>query len=286
MNQEEKNLSQEINDIFKIIEKKTYIELSKLNSKPYTKGITIYINKFIDKYCNLNSFTNKTIMRYINYLGIKFTNNYLNNNYKNISRNKYIVKKFILLIYLSIYNYHISILKQTVSDSSNKYFIIKRLYYLLKKISPITSKLYLDQIIDIKGLGMILKMLIIFSINDDYEKMKKYSDIKNFMYFKECLNIIFNTFNEKSKEDEKKFLVDIFKYVNDNICFRDRDNTNINYTNKFYLLHNDHKTTKLIKLLYSIYLINNKDLTRIYFDFLSNIYFFHFSYNNLIWQYH
>ena len=59
---------------------------------------------------------------------------------------------------------------------------------------------------------------------------------------------------------------------------------NLNYTNKFYLLHNDNKTTKLIKLLNNIYEINNKDLTKIYFEFLNNIYFFNFSYNNLNWQ--
>ncbi len=50
------------------------------------------------------------------------------------------------------------------------------------------------------------------------------------------------------------------------------------------MLHNDYKTTKLIKLMNFIYKINNEKLTKIYFEFLINIYYFQYSYNNFNWD--
>ena len=50
------------------------------------------------------------------------------------------------------------------------------------------------------------------------------------------------------------------------------------------MLHNDYKTTKFIKLMNFIYRINNKELTKIYFEFLINIYYFQYSYNNFNWD--
>ena len=172
-------------------------------------------------------------------------------------------------------------------EQSKKYLYFKKLYSLLKLVSSITSKLYLDKIIDITDLEIILKILIIFTVNDNYKDIKENSDIKNFMYFKECLNILVISFNKKDTDKtEQKFLVDIFNFMNNSIIFRDKNNTNLNYTNKIYLLHNDYKTTKLLKLMKFIHKINNKDLTNIFFEFLINIYYFQFSYNNFTWQFY
>ena len=151
-------------------------------------------------------------------------------------------------------------------------------------MTAFTSKFYIDKLIDISELGIILKMLIAFSVNNTYEDIKVNTDIKNLMYFKECISIILITFKENHDENEQKFLINIFNYINTNICFQDKEKLKPNYTNKFYLLHNDYKTTKLIKLMNFIYKINNKELTKIYFTFLINIYYFQFSYNNLAWN--
>ena len=153
-------------------------------------------------------------------------------------------------------------------------------------MSSVINKLYTYKIIDIGELKVFLKLLINFSMNDEYKNIKENNDIKNIMYFKECLNIIFILFNSKSDENEQKLLIEIFNYINNNICFLDKNNINLNYTNKFYLLHNHNKTTKLIKLLNNIYEINNKNLTKIYFEFINNIFFFNYSYNNFIWQFY
>ena len=71
--------------------------------------------------------------------------------------------------------------------------------------------------------------------------------------------------------------------MNSNICYIDKENKFMNYTNKFYLLNNDNSTTKFISLMRLIYEIDNPNLTKEYFEFLSNIYFFQNKYNNLNW---
>ena len=279
------NFEQEIKELLNTLKTKRTIELNKLNIKSYSKGIIICTNEFINMFINnLKLSKRKNFRRYINYLNIKYGQYFPNNNNKFITSNKTEIKKLILLIYLLIYLNQISTHKNTNINSSKKYLFIKKLYILLKLMSSVINKLYKYKIIDIDDLKIFLKLLIIFTMNDEYKNIKENSDIKNLMYLKECLNIIFILFNNKSNEDEQKFLIEIFNYINNNICFLDKNNMNLNYTNKFYLLHNDNKTTKLIKLLNNIYEINNKDLTKIYFEFLNNIYFFNFSYNNLNWQ--
>ena len=128
-------------------------------------------------------------------------------------------------------------------------------------------------------------MLIFFTVNDDLTDMKENNDIKNIMYLKECLNILFITFDEKSSEIEQKCLIQIFDYINNTIFFRDKDKKTLNYTNKIYMLHNDCKTTKLINLMKIIHKINNENLTKIYYDILSNIYYFQYSYNDFSWNF-
>ena len=285
MNSLESNIEKQIINLFNLFKTKGKLELNKMNSESYSKGIIIFINEFVNKYINLHSYKREKLWRYLNYLSNKFGKTIVSNiGNKYMASNKKAIKKIIVLIYLLIYRNEISTLNNEDIDNSKKYFIIKKLYNLLKIMSSIVSKLYIDKIISLDELGVLLKILIIFSMNNEYKDIKENNDIKNLMYFKECLNIIFITFNDKSSENEQKFLIDIFNYINNNICFRDKNNINLNYTNKFYLLHNDYKTTNLVKLLRNIYEINNEDLTKVYFDLLNNIYFFHFSYNNLTWQ--
>ena len=278
------NIEEEINTIFNNLMLKGNLELNKLNSENYTKGIIFLINKFIDEFINLNSFKRNRIWRNIIFLSNKFKNNSLNIDFGYKLLDKIIIKRIILLIYILIYKYQIWIMNKANIDSSDKYLVIKRLYNLINKISPILSKLYINNIIELSELEVILKMLIIFTMNDNYENINENTDIKNLLYFKECLNILQIIFNKESSEEEQIFLVNIFNYINSNFCFRDSDNKIRNYTNKFYLLRNDYKTTQLVKLFNFIYEINNKNLTKIFFEFLINIYYFQFSYNNLVWQ--
>ena len=287
MNNAGLNIEQEIKEIIINLERKGKIELNKIYSKQYSKIILILFNEYINTYINLNSTKQKNFLRNLNYLSIKSEKAHLNidNKYKTYKiKNKETIKAITLLIYLFIYRYHISTMDNANIDSPKKYLIIRKLFNLLNYISPIISILYKSKILDIFELGILLKSLIIFSMNNKYKLIRENNDIKNLMYFKECLNIIFIILNDKSDEKEQQIIIDIFKYINNNICFRDKNNKNINYTNKFYLLHNDNKTTKLIKYLNNIYEINNEELTKIYFEFLNNIYYFNYSYNNLTWQ--
>ena len=281
MNSSEINLQQELEELFNILKTKGKIELNKLNPESCFKKNIIYINEFINTYINLNKLKMNNFLRNLNYLRFKHKGVYLDK-YK--TAYKKAIKKLILLIYLLIYRNQISTQNNRHIDSFKKYSIFKKLYNLLQIMSSIISILYKVKVINIEELEILLKLLIIFSMNNEYKSIKENNDIKNLMYFKECLNILFIVFNDKSDKNEQKFLIEIFNYINSNICFRDKNNTSINYTNKFYLLHNDNKTTKLVKLLNNIYEINNKDLTKIYFEFLNNIYYFNFSYNNLTWQ--
>ena len=277
------DLKKAIEQLFDNLIIKGNIELNKINSEQYTNGIIVCIYKFIDKYINLDSHKRNKNWRNINYIKNKIYNSIAGNLRYKITNIKY-TKKIFLLIYLMIFKYHISIPKPSNFDLSNKFLKIKKLYNFLKIMSSITSKFYLGKIIDISELRIILKMLIIFSINDTDTDIKVNADFINLMYFKECINIILIIFNGNPNEIEKQFLIDIFNYINCNICFRDKDKMNLNYTNKYYMLHNDNKTTKLIKLMYFIYKIDNIDLIKIYFEFLINIYYFQYSYNNLNWD--
>ena len=277
----EQNLEQEIVEIYKSLTSITNIPFKQFSSKTYTKGIIFCSNKFINKYINLASKRKNRISSYINFLKYKFIK-MPSDNFK--KANKENIKKVVLLIYISLFRYQVSISLNKNIESSHKYLIFTKLHKFLKIMSSTIGKLFFTKIIDISELGAILKMLIIFSMNNTFKELKENNDIKNMMYFKECLNIIYIIFSKTSNKDEQIFLIDIFKYICNNICFRDKLNNNLNYTNKFFMLHNDWKTTKLIKLLTLIHKINNNDLTEVYLGFLSNIYYFQFGYNNLTWQ--
>ena len=285
MNSIEINYEQRIKELYNNLISKVNIGFNKIIKEPYKNGIIKCIHKFVNTYINLNSFKRNKIWRNINFPKIKSRKTSLNIEIKYKINNKENIIKVLFLIYMMIYVEEASILKNNI-DSSQKFLYIKKLYNFLKIISSIVSELYKDNIIDLAELEVIIKMLIIFAMNNDSDDFKENNDIKNMMFFKECLNILKLIFQLKSNEIEQKFLIDIFKYINNNICYRDKNNKNLNYTNKFYIFHNDNKTTNLIKFLNFIYNINNKELTQIYFEFLSSIYNFQNSYNNLNWDFY
>ena len=181
---------------------KAKIDFNKLNSDQYSKGVIIYVYKCIEKYINLDSYKKKRIWRNINFSSKAFYRIYSTGFRNNAIKQKHI-KKVFSLTYLMMFTYQISIQR----NSSKKFFIIKKLYNALKILSTFTSKFYFGKIIDISDLGIILKLLIIFSINNTYFDIKLNSDIINLMYLKECLNIILIIFNEKTNKIEQTFLI-------------------------------------------------------------------------------
>ena len=196
----------------------------------------------------------------------------------------------LFLFYLSIFRYQISWQADIDIDNDNSKIIykkIKKIYKLLHIISLISLKSYLDKVINLEDLELILKMLVLFSINNHKNlDIKEKSNIENIMYLKECIGIIRIIYKDKSSKEEQNLLINILKYINDNICLSDNNNNEkivLNYTNRFYLINNDHNTTQLLKLMLIIYKINNPDINNAYFDLISNIYCFQFKYNNFFW---
>ena len=292
MDPEGNNIEQEVKGIFNNIMTKGNIQLNKLYTGDISKGVITFMNKLIFNY--IKEYPNKennpqkgnNICRFISFLSKKFSKKPLDNIYKYSTKNKTRIQKIILLIYIMIYRNQISIMRSSKIKASEKYLSVKKLYYLLKKMSAMLSKLYFDKIFNLEEFEIIMKMLIIFTVNDNYKEIKENNDIKNISYLKECLNIIQMTFNEKSSANEQQFLVNLFNYINVSICFMNKNAQKLNYTNKIYMLHNDCKTTKLMNLMSYMHRINNDKLTDIYYKLLCNIYYFQNSYNNFSWDYY
>ena len=228
----------------------------------------------------------RIFLRNFNYLNNQITSGKLLNGalkYKLSNKNNVINLNLFLLVYIIIFYFQISSQNSDKINSENKYLLIKLLYNILKKISSIISKLYLDKLLDLEQLEIIIKTLIILSINNSYNiEIKDNNNLENIMYLKQSLKIIKIIFNLNSSEQEQIFLINIFKYINRIICHLDIDNNIINYTNKFYMINNDSKTTKLLNFMNIIYKINNKELNKAYFELINNIYNFQFNYNNFI----
>ena len=285
------NGNNEIKTLYNNLKSKGNLQLQKFNSNSefiFTSNM-IHIYRAINIYVNLNSFKRRIILRNINYLNKKFINLELSNNisfkYKFSNNNE--VRKLILLFHLILY--HIQIVLQNSKDihSELKCKIIKQLYNLNSIVSTFIPKFYLDNIINIDDLEILLKMFILFSINNyDNFDIKENNDIENIMYLKECLKIIKIIYSNNSSLEEEKLLTTILNYINNNICYIDKNNSYLNYTNKFYMNKNDHNTTKLLDLMAIIHKINNPKLNDIYFELLSNIYFFQFEYNNFNWPFY
>ena len=286
MESERNNIEKEVKEIIIIIMTKGNIQLNKLFDGDISKSIIIFINKLINNYINIYSHKRNNVCRFITFLTKKFAKRPLDNNYRYSSKNKTNIKKLILWIYLMIYRNQLSIMNSKIIKSVEKYLSVKKLYYLLKKMTPILSKLYIDKIFEIEELEIIMKMLIIFTVNDNYKEIKENNDIKNIMYLKECLKIIYMTFSKNPSEIEQQFLINIFTYINTAICYLDKNEKKLNYTNKIYMLHNDCKTTKLMKLMDFMHKINNDKLTEIFFKLLCNIYYFQYDYKNCSWDFY
>ena len=284
MEPDENNMEKEVKEIINNITTKGNIQLNKLFNGNYSKGIINFIYNLFENYINLYSHKANNICRFINFLKKKFMKDSFNNSYKFITKNKTSIKKIILLIYLMIYRNQIYVINSAKIIKAQQFLIEKKLYLLLKKMTPILSKLYIDKILNIVELEIIMKMLIIFTVNDKYKEIKENNDIKNIMYLKECLNIILITFNENSSQNEQKYLIDIFTYINNVICYIDKNNQRLNYTNKIYMMNNDCKTTNLLNLMDFMHKINNDNLTKKYYELLCNIYYFQYSYNNFTWK--
>ena len=286
MELEGNNIEQEVKEIFNNIITKGNIQLNKLYVGDFSKRIITFLNKLINNYINIYLEERNNILRFIIFLSKKFSKRPLDNSYKYSTKNKVNIKKILLLIYLMIYRNQISITNNKEMEESKKFLIIKKLYHLLKKMTPILSKLYLDKILEIDEFKNIMKLLIIFTVNDKYKDIKENNDIKNIMYLKICLNIILLTFNEHPSEIEQQLLIDIFTYINTVIFYMDKNEQKLNYTNKIYMLHNDCKTTKLMKLMDFMHKINNDNLTKKYYQILSNIYYFQYGYDNFSWDFY
>ena len=274
-----------INKLLNNLEKKE-IQIQQFfsNYNFISKSKIIYIFKLIKIFSIIPLINKRIIFRYINYLNKKAIDQSSNNySKKKVSKGENTLKIF-LLIHMIIFIIKIDFKRKNYDEESDKniQFFNKKIFYFLELISTFISKLYLDKAIDINSLEMTFKIFILFTINDNLE-IKEKNDIENIVYLKECLKIINIIYKNKSSEKEQNLLINIFEYMNNNICYKDKDNKFMNYTNKIYLLNNDNNITKLISLMKLIYEINNSNLTKQYFEFLSNIYFFQFNYNNLNW---
>ena len=253
------------------------------------KSNTNFIYSLINKFIKLKTFKNKNILRNISYLNkdiLKSKSSYsisFRSKLSNINE----VKKYFLLFYMVLFHSQIYIQNNQNYSTIKKYYYIKKLYNLFKKISTYIPKLYFDKIINIEDLEILLKMFVLFSINN-YNNMdiRENNDLQNIMYLKESLKIIKIIYQNDSSQEEQNLLIRIFKYINNNICYSDKNNTTLNYANKFYMINNDHNTTKLLDLMNVIHKINNNDINNEYFELLSNIYMFQINYNNLSWPFY
>ena len=150
------------------------------NSKFITKSNIYYIYNLIDIYLNQKSFKRTKLARFLNYMNTKITSqnvSYLSSKYKLSKKEE--AKKIVILIYLILFHCQISLQKN--NNSKLKYYIIKKLYYLNKINSYIISKFYLDKFINISDLENILKILILLSINNNFD-IKGHNDIYNIMF--------------------------------------------------------------------------------------------------------
>ena len=167
----DEELEKEIKELFNNLIKKGNLEINKLNSRQYSKGIIICINKFIEKYINIDSHKSIAIWRNINFLNKKFRDiSSKKFGYKNTKKKD--IKNIFLLVYLMIFRCQISMPKTLSFNLSKKFLYIKKLYNFLKIMISFTSKFYSGKVIDISELGIILKMLIIFSINNTIHDLK------------------------------------------------------------------------------------------------------------------
>ena len=180
------------------------------------KSNTNFIYSLINKFIKLETSKKKQILRNISYLNKYILKSKSSYRFKLSNTNE--VKKFFVLFYMILFHSQIYIQNNQNYSSIKKYYYIKKLYYLFKSISTYIPKLYFDKIINIEDLEILLKMFVLFSINNSSDMdIRENNDLQNIMYLKECLKLIKIIYQNDSAQEEQNLLIRIFKYINNNI---------------------------------------------------------------------
>ena len=255
------------------------------------KIINFYLLEKENKNDRKNSLMIRIISKNIQFL-IKTLNN-INLNSKNKSykdEEQKIITKFFIIFTFSILNEVLKCKKNKDIDEKNKE--IKILNKLLKNILYIIGKLYLKKIINDENFELLLKIFLIFSITKSIESIELKKDekyeIKNFMFFNNCINlikIIFmkliklqNEFTQRQEEIINNIIIFIKDKMLDSIDKSDRNS----YINKIFLSKNDSKTTLLIDLIFIISKTKSKEIVNNFINLLNNIYIFNYGYENVM----
>ena len=301
-NEEEKNstinLIKSFNSFIEIISKidsLRYKELS-FNKKlfplylKYTKRI---IDFYIIKRSNIKSLSsNKKLLRYINFLNKLLKHKSIELKYKTFELAKQkIISGFFMGFIFNLLNNVLIIKKKDKKEQINHIRIINQ---LLNDILNIAGKLYIDKNINDDFFEFLLKLLIIFSLinsleNIEFQPHTKY-EIKNIIFSKSSINLIKNVFNNLIKlhneftEKQENIINNIILFFKDNILDSFENTNKNNYINKIFLVKNEYKIFQLLNLIPIISKTNSKknQIIKNFVEFLTNIYNFSFSYENIM----
>ena len=286
-NQKEKSYEEIISDIKqnqmdkeKLIYKEIiYTKNNSLLPMKYTYNLIIkYLNESVIKFGKRPKI--KTAMRNIAYFGKILINKNLKEKVKeNNNKNEEILLKYFISFNKNIWN----LISKNKNDQNEKN--IKENIYLSKIIQIILNIIgisYISGNINDDSFELIIKILLDFSFENISEnKEDKIQDLKYMMFFNETIKfikIIFNYFEDYSQK-QKDIIKNIFIHIKNNIL-GSLEKNNLNYTNKYFLSKYEHKTSLLNELAYIITKIHSTEITNIFIDLLTNIYFFNFNYDN------
>ena len=250
-----------------------------------SKIISIYLNEKENINDKKKLVTNKKNSRNILYL------TKMMKNIKRISKIKAnnSIKKIISTFFtIFIFN----ILKENNINKKNEPNNSNVLYELLNNILSIIGLLYLKDIINDDYYELILKYLLIFSmdipINSLEKQLNEKYEINNIIIFKSCINLIKIVFNKlfllqkELNQRQEEIINNIILFIKEKM-FDSLDNPNkISYINKNFLSKNDYKKLLLIDLIFIISKTKSKIITTLFIDLLTNIYYFSFNYENIM----
>ena len=255
-----------------------------INSYIAEKNNTIYRKIILSK--------NKTL-RYWNYINKSFKNKKFEIKYKIFkqTKQKIIIRFFIVFIFNLLNN--VLIIKK--KDITNKQINpIITIYQLMNEILNIIGKLYIDKNINDEYFEFILKLLLIFSLVNSLEniefKPNTIYEIKNLIFFKGCINLIKNVFNnlleiqKELTEEQENIINNIIIFIKEFIIDSFENTCRNNYINKIFLCKNEYKTLHLIDLVTIISKTNSQknQIIKNFVELLTNIYNFSFGYENLM----